>query len=677
MYLETKMLRPTGLGAQMTYLPENDDRGQVGGRLQATTWPIRSGQGLRVYFDGKDGAYEPGYYFGTVDTATLPSKTGIQKLNIDFPDDRTNAKVDLKRSQLFQPGTEPQQPGETDGEVAVAVTQDELPDTEATATPYGLTQEQVKQIKSIYYDGFSYSGRDRMWEQLKQRAKADGKLEERTIKRKDGDVVVSTPYGIKLRQLQAYLAAMEHRQLHKRPTKVKTTRSFVLPVAPIRRLMGDTMSLGKDGGGKARTQQFIIGVIDPSSKWAHAEIFQGKAPTQEQSIQVIVNALTKLRDGILVHKDSNSAQVFDASGALEHTLTLASDNGTEWGSGKQNYAEALRERLLEEGLITSGERFVHRFTLASAPTQSSHIERLWSTLRTKLKLAATANFGGIDRQAAIDARKETFTKKDEKAGLGAYGQSKGADGWTNWLRRAIDSVNREQTVGTDLSPNDYLKTFVTKGKVALERKTASGEDAALDQKGEQQLKRQEELTVGTMVRRKDLAKGKAELKGALKMRANWSTEVFKVVKVTKQKSKGLGNASFLYQIARTNGDPVKGSYRREELQIVPVMTDKWNPGPSRGREFIDRLRSEGIISKWDAKHNRPVRDGSTWVEQEIDKIPQESYRGLRREQVLRRLEAYLKQGMKKSDAIARLRDSLGPKTGAANDGPLAILSKDD
>ena len=30
MYLETEMLRPTGLGAQMTYLPENDDdRGLV------------------------------------------------------------------------------------------------------------------------------------------------------------------------------------------------------------------------------------------------------------------------------------------------------------------------------------------------------------------------------------------------------------------------------------------------------------------------------------------------------------------------------------------------------------------------------------------------------------------------------------------------------------------------
>ena len=47
-----------------------------------------------------------------------------------------------------------------------------------------------------------------------------------------------------------------------------------------------------------------------------------------------------------------------------------------------------------------------------------------------------------------------------------------------------------------------------------------------------------------------------------------------MTKVTKQKSKGLENASFLYQIARANGDAVKGSYRREELQVVPTMVVK-------------------------------------------------------------------------------------------------------
>ena len=62
--------------------------------------------------------------------------------------DRTNTKIDLKRSQLYAPGTQPKQPGETDGEVAVAVTEDELPDVGTSATPYGLSAEQVWQIKS-------------------------------------------------------------------------------------------------------------------------------------------------------------------------------------------------------------------------------------------------------------------------------------------------------------------------------------------------------------------------------------------------------------------------------------------------------------------------------------------------------------------------------------------------
>eukprot|EP01043_Picozoa_sp_COSAG02_P080698 COSAG02_NODE_19315_length_888_cov_2.983523_1_plen_217_part_01 len=216
-----------------------------------------------------------------------------------------------------------------------------------------------------------------------------------------------------------------------------------------------------------------------------------------------------------------------------------------------------------------------------------------------------------------------------------------------------------------MAPNDYLTTFVTKGKSALEKETASGEDAELDKKGKRQLERQEELTVGTMVRRKDLAKSKAELKGKLKMLPNWSEEVFRVTKVTKQKSKGLGNASFLYQIERTNGDAVKGSYRREELQIVPSMKDAWNPGVTKGKDYIDMLRTENTISKWDAKHNRFARDGSTWAEQEIDKLGQSAWEsaGMTREKTLRRLEQYMKQGMAKSDALKRLRESLQSKGG--------------
>jgi hypothetical protein len=44
-------------------------------------------------------------------------------------------------------------------------------------------------------------------------------------------------------------------------------------------------------------------------------------------------------------------------------------------------------------------------------------------------------------------------------------------------------------------------------------------------------------------------------------------------------------------------------------------------------------------------------------------------KGLRREQVLRRLdEAYLKQGMEQPDALARLRESLQPKSGLRTTG---------
>ena len=49
--------------------------------------------------------------------------------------------------------------------------------------------------------------------------------------------------------------------------------------------------------------------------------------------------------------------------------------------------------------------------------------------------------------------------------------------------------------------------------------------------------------MGTMVRRLDLAKAKALPKD--EFAPNFSEEVFRVAKVTKQKSKGLGNASFL------------------------------------------------------------------------------------------------------------------------------------
>ena len=92
---------------------------------------------------------------------------------------------------------------------------------------------------------------------------------------------------------------MEHRQLHKRANKVETTRSFVLPVAPMRRLMADTMDLGRAGGGRAGTQRYVVGITDPSSKWCHAEVFQGTAAKQEHTRQVLLNGLVVMNHGSL------------------------------------------------------------------------------------------------------------------------------------------------------------------------------------------------------------------------------------------------------------------------------------------------------------------------------------------------------------------------------------------
>ena len=121
-------------------------------------------------------------------------------------------------------------------------------------------------------------------------------------------------------------------------------------------------------------------------------------------------------------------------------------------------------------------------------------------------------------------------------------------------------------------------------------------------------------------------------------------------------------------------------YRREELQIVPTMQDSWNPGVSKGREYIDKLRADNVISGWDSKHNRFERTGKTWAEREVDKLGENAWKrvGMTRERTLRRLEQYMKQGMSKDDALTRLKDSLEPAhSGPANPGKLAIMGIDD
>jgi hypothetical protein len=250
--------------------------------------------------------------------------------------------------------------------------------------------------------------------------------------------------------------------------------------------------------------------------------------------------------------------------------------------------------------------------------------------------------------------------------------------WRALISRAVEANNNEVAAGTGMTPNDYMQRFVQDGKQAV-AKAVDGSDTERTAKAERELERQKELTVGTRVRLVNTATQKAELRGARKMQARFSQEVFTVSSVSKQSRKGSGNVSYLYGLKRANGQPKEGRYHREQLQIVPEMQTKWNPGKSKGRAFIDELRRKNVISGWDEKHNRFERTGNTWSEQQVDRLGEKAWKrvGMTREKTLRRLEMYMRQGMSKPDALTRLKDSLQSKGGPANPGKLAIMGIDD
>ena len=64
----------------------------------------------------------------------------------------------------------------------------------------------------------------------------------------------------------------------------------------------------------------------------------------------------------------------------------------------------------------------------------------------------------------------------------------------------------------------------------------------------------------------------------------------------------------------------------------------------------------------------------------MDRLGEDAWKrvDMTRERTLRRLEQYMKQGMPKRDALARLRQSLEPPhTRPANAGTLAVMNIDD
>ena len=129
------------------------------------------------------------------------------------------------------------------------------------------------------------------------------------------------------------------------------------------------------------------------------------------------------------------------------------------------------------------------------------------------------------------------------------------------------------------------------------------------------------------------------------------------------------NIAYEYKLRRTNGQPKKGTYKREQLQLIPKLTTEWYGRAIKGKWA--ELAKAGVVPK------KGVRDGSSDAEQVIDSIPEDQRDGKSYEQLLGRLVQYLRSGMELDDATARLRESLMPDgEQGANPGRLAVLGKE-
>ena len=292
----------------------------------------------------------------------------------------------------------------------------------------------------------------------------------------------------------------------------------------LKTLFIDTLDLGRWGGGAQGRQRYVISIIDPASRWVYSEIApQRLAPTPQDSRAVVINGLLSLRDGILEYDGANKANVFGPDGALVHELKLVTDRGNELGGGKPQYREVLAEKLLERGLIRDESMLKHRYSLSQTPTQNAFIERFNQTLRQKLRLAVQSELGSISQSRAADERVRMTNPK----------------AWRALIARAVTANNEEMTAGTGMSPNEYMERFVRDGKQAVAREV-DGDDTERTAKAEKELERQQELTAGTRVRLVNTATQKAELRGARKMQARFSQEVFTVSSVSKQSPESGG-----------------------------------------------------------------------------------------------------------------------------------------
>ena len=123
------------------------------------------------------------------------------------------------------------------------------------------------------------------------------------------------------------------------------------------------------------------------------------------------------------------------------------------------------------------------------------------------------------------------------------------------------------------------------------------------------------------------------------------------------------------------GEPLTGTFRREQLLVIPEMETEYLPGRTK-TGLSQKLSDDNTIPKLkkvDGKW-KSVLNGDSWAEKQVAKLTTEEVGGANREKLMWRLITYLRQGNDKGEALRRLKDSLS--TGPDTSAPLAIVTRD-
>ena len=612
---------------------------QVGGLAARTTWPVREGQAIDVYFSKPEsravGTWRAGYYRGIVDKASQPTKrTKVQTIEVDFPGDRSDTEIRLTKESLLPPGTsrtaEPIDPPTGADAVAMAV-EPEAAAAASVDTAFGLTANQRKQIDQLYYEDGHFVGAGKLWSLLGSKAEATANAK--------------PWFGVKNRQLRKYLAAQEVNQLFRIPKNPRDYTPFDLPSEPLRNLQMDSLMFGEYSGLGSSKQGMVQVIVDPGTRYVWTKIRGGKSVAAAETANGLANMLDELRSGPLKYSASNKNNVFDADGKLIHKLRIATDSGSEFKPKGGTFEAAVHERTVEGASSLKHEPFTDRksmitakYNLASTPTQAAFVERVNGSIRQHVRQAIHAEYGNIKRASA-----QKFLKDK---------------GWKEMLAKATRAINNEKSASTGLTPNQAMREYLNPPTVQSENLTPA-QRARLEKKTEDEKRKAEAkliaaqselLKVGQPVRLVAMNIQKAELRGKLKFHPRWSESIFKIKSVNRRGGK-TSNLSYTYKLEQTTGEELPGTYHREQLQAVPEMESEYLPNSTQ-KGLAKKLEQQKIIPPF------RVHNGDSWAEKEVAKLGDAATGGTNRETLLYRLIAYLRQGNSKEAAMRRLKDSV-------------------